>query len=103
MEGFMLRQITLLHEFVNEYRKGVIGLNRFIERIESIWAVIDLPVLKDELANVAMLLEEVNAYVIYKKIELRKSDQDAVEVALRKLDEIIGRFESVGVEKFDES
>ena len=64
MEGFMLRQITLLHEFVNEYRKGVIGLNRLIERIESIRAVIDPPALKDELANVAMLLEEINAYVI---------------------------------------
>ena len=51
MEGFMLRQITLLHEFVNEYRKGVIGLNRLIERIESIRAVIDPPALKDELAN----------------------------------------------------
>lgn len=90
MDDFLFRQISLLGELVNDYRKNAISLNSLILKIESICDVIDSTELKESLSSVVLEMEQINAFALSSQSELTANDKADVDRLLIKIEEIIG-------------
>jgi hypothetical protein len=94
MDELFARQMVVLRRLVNDYRRGVIGLNPLIQRIEGIGNVLGVEVWKDKVFPVVLSMEQVNAAALEEKRALTEADKASVENSLLELESLIVRFDS---------
>jgi hypothetical protein len=85
-ESFLVRQVAILRQLIDSYRKRRLGLDSFIQRVESVNDAIDSEVWRDKIFPIILLMEEVNAFALYEKRVLTESDKVLVEDSLCKLE-----------------
>jgi hypothetical protein len=95
-ESFLVRQVTILRQFIDAYRKGRLGLNSLIQRVESVndvfSSVIASEVWGDKIFPIILLMEEVNAFALYEKRALTEPDKVLVDDSLCKLEILLANI-----------
>ncbi|WP_374516866.1 hypothetical protein [Undibacterium squillarum] len=64
MDDFEFRQITLMQQFIEDFKNGCISLNTFIQKIEALISAIDRDVFSALTDSIVLDLEVINATLI---------------------------------------
>jgi hypothetical protein len=94
MKDLFLRQSAILRNLVMSYRSGELGLNSLIQKVEGLRLVVDAPgEWDDEVFQVIVDLEQVNAAAIVGRRVLTRDEAVTVERQLLNLESLAQRLE----------
>jgi len=94
MDDLFVRQIDILKGAMGDYRRGALGLNSLIQRIEGVSEMLDMPEWKDAIYPIVLSLETINAFALGANKGLTEADTISVENSLLMLEKLIGRFQT---------
>lgn len=94
MEKVIDRQMLLIRKFIEEYRAGILTLNKLILNIEGLSEIINVPEWKSAIFNIIVSMENVNTYSIYRHTDLTEADHNLIEESLCSLNKLIDEFRS---------
>lgn len=89
MREFLTRQVAILSQSIDGYRKGQFGLNGLIQRVEGVVDVIDCDVWRGEIFPLMLALEEINAVALDAGRYSFCGENPAVEALLCELEKLI--------------
>lgn len=96
MRDFLARQVAILNQSIDGYRKGLFSLNSLIQRIDGVIDVIGCDVWKDEVFPLMLALEEINAVALDAGKDSFFGENPAVEGLLCELEKLILRLDLFG-------
>lgn len=94
MNDFLFRQTNVLRQAIVDYRKGILTLNSLIQRIDSIYAVLEDDVWKADIFSITLEMEQINAVALEAKSKLSETNKEKIDVLLVKFEELLKRFET---------
>lgn len=89
MNIFLARQTAVLLELINDYREGALSLNKLIQRIEGVGAVIGSDIWTDLLFPLVLSMEEINAVTLNANRSLTEIEKIKIEISLLELEAVI--------------
>jgi hypothetical protein len=91
MDEKVERQIAILNELIDTYRKGRLPLNTLVQRIEGISNFIEISWWKEGLFPILLTLEQINAAALDSGDSLSERDRGDIASALDDIDTLIKR------------
>lgn len=94
MKDFTRRQLTLIQEYIGQYRNGSIDLNSLVQRIDGLSLAIGIDDWRNEMFSIISDIEQLNAFAIDAKKPLSADDRLELENALQKIEALIRKYEA---------
>lgn len=89
MSEFLLRQLSVLQNAVNDYRGGSVSLSRLINTLGAIDAVVQPTPWEDRLFRICVELESINSEVIDKRRAINADEVGTIALLLKAVDELV--------------
>jgi len=95
MNSYINRQLCLLSEVVSEYQSEKITLNQMVNKLDSITEVMNSESWKDDVFNIYLALEEVNAVTLDENRQLNNFEKNLISEKLFELKLLIEKYSKI--------